>query len=132
VIDEVLNLRGDWNFEFVATFWIANKKHVLTNIVTSAVIWCMRYKLCFQGPAWTGEKVVMLWIAGNLRRWKPMYGQELGSMVESVIQKLEDKAYQPPRICWNGGRDQVGRCWILSLRDRKRSRTLPTWCRLIC
>lgn len=32
-----------------------------------------------------------------------MYGQELGSMVESVIQKLEDKAYQPPRICWNGG-----------------------------
>lgn len=35
VIDEVLNLRGDWNFEFVATFWIANKKHVLTNIVTS-------------------------------------------------------------------------------------------------
>lgn len=37
-----------------------------------------------------------------------MYGQELGSMVESVIHKLEDKAYQPPRICWNGGAIKLG------------------------
>jgi len=32
-----------------------------------------------------------------------MFNQELRSWVEVIIQKLENKAYQPPRIGWNGG-----------------------------
>jgi hypothetical protein len=41
VIAEVLNLSGIWNFEFIATFWLAHKKHLNTNIVASAVLWCL-------------------------------------------------------------------------------------------
>jgi hypothetical protein len=101
VIAEILNLRSDWNFEFLATFWIANKKHVFTNIISSAVIWCLwnlRNKMCFQGLTWTGERMVLIWTARTLRRWKPMYEQDLGTMVDSAIQALENRASQPPRI----------------------------------
>jgi hypothetical protein len=59
MIAEILNLRSNWNFEFMATFWIANKKHAFTNIISLAVIWCLwnfRKKMCFQGLVWMGKK----------------------------------------------------------------------------
>jgi len=59
--------------------------------------------MCFQGLTWTGEKMVLIEIAKILRRWRPLYEQDLGIMVDTAIQMLEDKANQPPRICWNGG-----------------------------
>ena len=37
MIAEILNLNNNGNFESIATFWIANKKHAFTNIITSAV-----------------------------------------------------------------------------------------------
>lgn len=106
IIAGILDLRSDWDFEYMATFWLTNKKHVFTNIVSSAVIWCLwnfRNKMCFQGLVWTGEKAVLLWIARMLRRWKPMYTQDLEIKVNSVIQELELLVNQPPRLCWNGG-----------------------------
>jgi hypothetical protein len=42
---------GD-SFESVACLWLANKKHELTNVVSSAVIWStwkLRNEICFQG-----------------------------------------------------------------------------------
>lgn len=102
----ILDLRIDWDFEYMATFWLANKKHILTNIVSSAVIWCLwnfRNKMCFEGLVWTGTKAVLLWTARMLRRWKPMYTQDLEVKVNSVIQDLELLANQPPRLCRNGG-----------------------------
>jgi hypothetical protein len=65
VTTEILNLRSDWNFEVLATFWIANKRHAFTNIISSAVIWCLWNvcnKMCLQGLTWTGERMVLLWI----------------------------------------------------------------------
>ena len=85
VIAEVLSLRGNWNFEFLATFWLAHKKHLNTNIVILAVLWCLwnfRNKLCFQGLTWTGEKAVLLGVTRTLRRWRPMYNQELGDWLD--------------------------------------------------
>jgi hypothetical protein len=95
VISEVLNLRSIWNFEYMATFWLANKKHLLTNIISSAIIWSLwnfHNKLCFQGLVWAGEKAVLLESAKILRRWRPLYDQDLGIMVDSVILALENKA----------------------------------------
>jgi hypothetical protein len=48
--------------------------------------------MCFQGLVWTGEKAVLLWVARMLRRWKPMYGQDLELKVDYVIQELEKVA----------------------------------------
>lgn len=70
-IAEILELRHDWNFEVLATYRIANKKHVLTNIVSSAVVWCLwnlHNKICFPGLTWTGERTVWIWLAKILRR----------------------------------------------------------------
>lgn len=103
LIAEICDINGDWNYEYVATMWIANKKYLCKNIITSAVLWCLwnlRNRICFQGLIWTGEKMVILWIARILRKWKPMLSQDLGSSVELMIQKLEDKALQPPSLCW--------------------------------
>ena len=103
LITEILDLRGEWNFEFVATLWIANKKHLCHNIISSAALWGLlnfHNKICFQGLKWTGEKALILWVARFLRRWSPMFDQELGSSVELIIRKLEYEALQPPRLCW--------------------------------
>ena len=62
VIDELLDLRSDWNFEF--------------------------YQLLLENDGYNAE-------------------QDLGTMVDSAIQMLENKASQHPRICWNGGRSQL-------------------------
>jgi hypothetical protein len=101
-IADILDLRSDWDFEYMATFWLANKKHVFTNIISSAVIWCLWIfcnKMCFQSLVWIGEKAVLLWIARLLRRWKPMYTQDLEIKANSVIQEPESLANQPPRLC---------------------------------
>jgi hypothetical protein len=49
VIAEILNLRSDWNFEVLATFWIPNKRHAFTNIISSAVTKCVSRGLLGQG-----------------------------------------------------------------------------------
>ena len=35
--------------------------------------------------------------------WKEEVATDLGTMVDSVMQALENKASQPPRNCWDGG-----------------------------
>jgi hypothetical protein len=37
MIAEIQNLNNNGNFKSIATFWIANKKHAFTNIITSDV-----------------------------------------------------------------------------------------------
>jgi hypothetical protein len=101
---ECLDLNGDWSYEFVASLWIANKKHLLTNAVLAAALWCLwnlRNKICFQGGVWTGLKELVLWIAKTLRRWKPMFSGVLEEKLEQVFQLMEMKVSQPPRISWH-------------------------------
>jgi hypothetical protein len=38
-ISELLNLSLGQDFESVARFWLANKRHKVTNVVSSAVLW---------------------------------------------------------------------------------------------
>jgi hypothetical protein len=68
--------------------WIANKKHVVNSIVSSAtswISWKCRNKLCFQGACWTGEREVLIGIAKTLRMWRPVYNMEIGEQVEAVV-----------------------------------------------
>lgn len=102
-IAEILELGGVWNFESVATRWIANKKNLCINIITSAVLWSIwkfRNKMYFQGLVWTGEKEMMLWITRTLRGWRALLSQDLASNVDQIVMMIENKAHQPPRLCW--------------------------------
>ena len=50
IVSEILELSGCWNFEFVATKSLADKKHRCVNVVTSAALWSIwnfRNKVCF-------------------------------------------------------------------------------------
>ena len=64
------------DFESVAALWLANKKHLITNIVSSAVLWVLwklRNLLCFQGVSWSGLKKVLSMTGRMLRGWLPMF-----------------------------------------------------------
>jgi hypothetical protein len=102
-LTECLNLNVAWSYEAVASLWLANKKHWLTNVIFAAALWCcwkLRNKICFQGDSWTGMKMLMLWIAKTLRRWRPMFTGTKEEELMLAIQKMELKAVQPPGICW--------------------------------
>jgi len=54
-ISDLLNVNIRKDFESVAALWLANKKHLITNIVSFAVLWVLwklRNLLCFQGVSW--------------------------------------------------------------------------------
>ena len=44
-----MNIGSD--YESVAKLWVANKKHVVTNVISSVVLWSLwklRNEICFQ------------------------------------------------------------------------------------
>ena len=98
VLADILSLSGLWNYEYIASLWIANKKFMLANVVNVAALWClwnMRNKICFQGDVWIGMKKVLTGIARTLRRWKPMYTAVMEEELTVIIQKIELEASRP-------------------------------------
>jgi hypothetical protein len=74
------------NFEFVAGLWLANKRHELTNVNSSSVIWSiwkLRNEICFQGALWTRMRRLLMMVVRMTRRWVPMLKKELGGQVEA-------------------------------------------------
>ena len=100
------------DFESVASLWIANKKYMVCNIVTSTVIWViwkLRNSLCFQGVPWSGMKKVFVMVGRLLRNWLPMFKLELQEKVEPVICLVKNEASLALRIKWtvdSSGSDQ--------------------------
>lgn len=102
-VSGILGLELGNDFESIARFWIANKRHKLTNIISSAVLWSiwkLRNETCFQGAVWMGMKSILLKIVRMLRRWMVLFGQDVGLQVEEFAGQLEFKASSPPRIQW--------------------------------
>ena len=92
------------DFESVASLWTANKKYMVCNIVTSAVIWViwkLRNSLCFQGVLWCGMKKVFAMVGRMLRSWLPMFKLEIQEKVELVVFLVENEASLAPQIKWN-------------------------------
>jgi len=102
-ISELLGLRIGHDFESVARFWLANKKHKVTNTISAVVLWSfwkLRNELCFQGHKWMGLKDVLFKIARMLRRWIPMMQQDSRVRIEEVIIQLERRASMSPQLMW--------------------------------
>ena len=103
-ISDLLGVNLGESFESVAHLWLANKRHELTNVFSSSVIWSiwkLRNEICFQGVPWTGIRRLLLMVVKMTRRWVPMLKQELGRQVEELTDRLEKEALLPRRIEWN-------------------------------
>ena len=94
-VSKFLDLNLGIDFESVARFWLGNKKHLVTNAVSAAVLWSFwkfRNELCFQGRVWMGMKEVLYKIAKTLERWVPVMQQEAGDAIKKVVRALEQEA----------------------------------------
>ena len=92
------------DFESVASLWIANKKFMVCNIVSSAVIWVLwklRNELCFQGVPWSGMKKVFAIVGRMLRSWLPMFKPKVQEKMEQVNQLVKVEASSAPWIKWS-------------------------------
>lgn len=81
VVSELLGFNLGDDFESVARLWLANKRHGLTNVISSAVMWSLwklRNEIFFLGSKWLGMAQLFLKIVRMLRRWIPLFKQELG------------------------------------------------------
>jgi hypothetical protein len=81
IVSGFLCLELGYDFESIGQFWIANKRHKLTNIISSAVLWFvwkLRNETCFQGAVWLGMRSILLKIVRMLRRWMVLFGQDVG------------------------------------------------------
>ena len=55
IVSDLLGFSLGCDFESVARFWLANKRHGLTNVISAAVLWSMwklRNEIYFQGTVW--------------------------------------------------------------------------------
>jgi hypothetical protein len=51
-LSECMSLNGEWSYGAVASLWLANKKHMLSNVIFAAALWCLwklRNMICFRG-----------------------------------------------------------------------------------
>jgi len=90
-------------FESITSLWIANKRYMICNIVSSTVMWVL-WKLCnllcFQGVPWSGMKRVFAMIGQMLRGWLPMFKMDVQEKVEMIIQLAETEAKSALLIKW--------------------------------
>lgn len=96
------NISAD--FESVASLWLSNKKFMIANIISSAVLWViwkLRNSICFQGVLWLGMKKVYALVGRMLRSWLPMFRPGVQEMVEQFTLVVEAEASSAPRITWN-------------------------------
>jgi len=99
----LLDRNVGFDFESVASLWITNKKYMVCNIVTSAVLWViwkLRNSLCFQGVPWSGMKKVFAMAGRMLRSWLPMYKADVQERVKRLVRSLEIEASSAPQIEW--------------------------------
>jgi hypothetical protein len=38
---DIPSLYGNWDYEYVTSLWVANKKIMLANVVNAAAMWCL-------------------------------------------------------------------------------------------
>jgi hypothetical protein len=103
LIYEILDVDIGRDYESMAKLWIANKKHLITNVVSSATLWSLwklRNELCFQGVVWIGMRMVLVRVSRMLRGWLPLYKKEAGKQLESLIVKLEESSRHPALLTW--------------------------------
>jgi hypothetical protein len=103
MLSDWLNRRVGNDFESVPSLWLSNKRHMVCNIISFAVMWILWKlcnSLCFQGVPWSGMKMVFAMTGRMLIGWLPMLKLDVQEKVEQVILLMEIEASSPPLIQW--------------------------------
>ena len=90
-------------FESIGRLWIFKKKHAITNLCTSAILWCiwnLRNAVCFQGERWKDVRKVMTKAYGAIRIWKSLCNGQESMQLHKMVEEIEGIARQPLRISW--------------------------------
>lgn len=102
-VAEVVDVNISSDYESVARLWVANKKYLVTNVISSAVLWSLwklRNEICFQGVVWLGMRMVLIRITKMLRGWLSLFKQEVAVVLEGLIVKMEELSKRPAQIEW--------------------------------
>jgi hypothetical protein len=101
IISRVLCKEVGIDYESVARLWLCNKKHGITNMVTSTVswsIWKLRNTMIFQGVAWLGMKQLWQRVVPMVRCWRVLVPLVMEPGYESIISQLEKVLTMPEVI----------------------------------
>jgi hypothetical protein len=101
IISQVLCKEVGIDYESVARLWLCNKKHGITNMVTSTVswsIWKLRNTMIFQGVAWLGMKQLWQRVVPMVRCWRVLVPLVMEPGYESIISQLEKVLTMPEVI----------------------------------
>lgn len=103
LISEVVGVDLGDSFESIGTCWLSNKRHLVTNIVSSATLWSiwkLRNDLCFQNGAWKNIEFLLLkilWAAAELANSVPREREGAPLKLRGGGQEEGDKATQ---VAW--------------------------------
>ena len=91
------------DFDSIAKLWLCRKKHYITNMCTSAILWSlwkMRNALCFQGLVLMDVKRILSKAAGMLRRWRVLCKDSEGARLGEIAEAMDRKTREPARLTW--------------------------------
>ena len=89
------------DFESVAKFWIANKKHSALNTINDVVLWCLwkyRNSIIFNNTLWTSIKQVMRLILKTIKSWVILSSDGAVERLEAFTTHLATQLRQPLMI----------------------------------
>lgn len=94
-ISVAINVDLECSLVGIGKFWLSNKKHVVTNIITSTVLWCiwkLKNAFCFQFTEWRSMEILLYRICGVLQNWVVLCPQEKKEQLQDCIQKIKMEA----------------------------------------
>lgn len=107
-----LNIRIGNSFIDIATCWLCNKKFLVRNMLSSAIIWSLwkvRNLLCFQNVGWKNVKQIWQMAGSMLESWKVLCPLKHLPELENYIAVLGSLRTRPERLeCHALGRGMSG------------------------
>jgi hypothetical protein len=100
-VSEALGLNVGVDFLSTGNLWLCNKRFLVCNMVTSAVLWSiwkLRNNLCFQNAVRRSVGVLLMKIAFMLQNWLILCPAEKKDTLDGFVEKLQSLARRPRRI----------------------------------
>jgi len=93
-LSDILNIQIGIDFEYVARWWLSNKRNSILNMCSAALLWCiwkLRNHMCFQGRSWKDERVLLNKLSRTLESWLLLCKEESVEKTKLGDQITEDK-----------------------------------------
>jgi len=100
IVSDVLGFQVGGSMLDIGKFWLSDKRHCVTNMITSAVIWSiwkLRNDLCFQRIGWRSMEMLLFRISGLLQNWMVICPVDKKASLKYFIDKIKLTA---SRILW--------------------------------